>query len=130
MEGRLNAIKSNLSRDGLSLSDCRRINSEIASERANVQRMMHRPGPDPQLMQCIKDNRRDHEDVWQLFQRAKSAGRISPGEARQFQDMEVRLNAIKNNLSRNGLTMPECQRIGQEIDKERKIVKRMSDRPH
>ena len=126
MEGRLNAIKNNLSRDGLSVSECQRINGEIAAERNNVQRMMHRPGPDPQLMQCIKDNRRDHEEVWQLFQRAKSAGRISPGEARHFEAMEQRLGDIKRRLSSDGLSLPECQRIGLEIAKERETVRRMS----
>ncbi len=131
MEGRLNAIKNGLSRDGLSVSECRRINGEIAAERANVQRMMHRsPGPDPHLMHCLKDNRRDHEEVWQLFKRAKAAGRISPGEGRQFQAMEGRLNDIKQILSKDGLAIPECQRINREIAKERANVQRMTERSH
>jgi hypothetical protein len=129
MEGRLNAIKGNLSRDGLTLSDCDRISREIANERATVQRMAATPTHNPQLVRCIQDNRRDHEEVWQLFQRARSAGRISPAEARQFQAMEGRLNAIKGNLSRDGLTLSDCDRISREIDKERKIVQRMTATP-
>jgi|GEM_PF-4530163 len=127
MEGRLNAIKNNLSRDGFTVSECRRINSEIAAERTNVQRMMHRPGPDPQLIQCIKDNRRDHEEVWQLFRRANSAGRISPSEASQFQAMEQHLSDIKSRLSSDGLSLSECQRVGLGIAKEREVVRRMSE---
>jgi hypothetical protein len=127
LERRLDDIRYNLYRDGITLSDCQRLGREIAVERANVQRMTATPVRNPQIDYCRQDNRRDHEDVWQLFLRAKSAGRISKDEARHFKDMEHRLGDIKRRLSFEGLSLSECQAINSEIGRERDAVRRMTD---
>jgi len=127
MENRLNSIKQRLYRSGLTEYECQRISREIDNERAAVQRMAATPAHNPDLSRCIQDNRRAHADVWRDFQRARSAGKISPREERQFHSMEGRLNDIKQKLQRGGLTMTECQRISQEIDRERNAVRRMSE---
>ncbi|HQB38889.1 MAG TPA: hypothetical protein PL053_06400 [Deltaproteobacteria bacterium] len=126
MEQRLNAIKQNLSRGGLTLPECQRISQEIARERATVQRMAATPAQNPQLRQCVQNNNASHAQVWQMFIQARNRGNISPAEQQQFRAMEQRLNAIKQNLSRGGLTLPECQRISQEIARERATVQRMA----
>lgn len=127
LENRLNSIKQRLYRSGLTEYECQRISREIDNERAAVQRMAATPAYNPDLSRCIQDNRRAQSDVWQQFQRARSAGRISPHEERQFRSMEDRLNTIKQRLYRDGLTMSECQRINREIDRERNAVRRMSE---
>ena len=82
--------------------------------------------PSPQLRQCVQNNNASHAQVWQMFIQARNRGNISPAEQQQFRAMEQRLNAIKANLSRGGLTLPECQRISQEIARERATVQRMA----
>ena len=77
------------------------------------------------LMQCMQSNQAAHNQVVQQFQQARSAGRISPAEQQAFQSMEQRLNTIRTNLSRNGLTLPECQQLTREISNERANVQRM-----
>jgi len=129
LERRLDDIRYNLYRDGITLSDCQRLGREIAVERANVQRMTATPVRNPQIDYCRQDNRRDHEDVWQLFLRAKSAERISKGEARLFKDMEHRLSDIKRRLSLDGLSQSKCQAISREIARERESVQRMAATP-
>jgi len=88
------------------------------------------PPQSPQLTQCIQANQRNHAEVWQLFQRARAAGRIAPAEQQQWQAMESRLNAIRSHLAQGGLTLPECQRIAQEISSERAAVQRMAASRH
>ena len=77
------------------------------------------------LMQCMQSNQAAHNQVVQQFQQARSADRISPSEQQAFQSMEQRLNTIRTNLSRNGLTLPECQQLTREISNERANVQRM-----
>lgn len=78
------------------------------------------------LRQCIADNRRDHAEVHQIFQRARRAARISPAEARDFDVMDERLRRHERALARDGLTLDECERIGREIARERDAVRRMA----
>ena len=129
MEQRLNAIRTNISRNGLTLPECQQLTREIATERANVQRMAATPATNPQLTQCVQSNQAAHNQVVQQFQQARSAGRISPAEQQAFQSMEQRLNAIRTNISRNGLTLPECQQLTREIATERANVQRMASTP-
>ena len=82
--------------------------------------------PSPQLRQCVQNNNASHAQVWQMFSQARSRGNISAAEQQQFAAMERRLNTIKMNLSRGGLTLPECQAISREIANERVAVQRMA----
>ena len=90
------------------------------------------PAPPPpdyryqQVQQCRVDNRRAHQDVVDLYERARAAGRINPAEAQQFYAMESRLRDLRGQLARDGLTLPECQYIGGEIGRMRTEVDRMS----
>jgi hypothetical protein len=105
MERTLAAMTQSLNQGGLTLAECQRLTSQIASERATVQRMAATPAVDPRVAQCRTANQRAHSEVVQLFQRARSAGRITPAEAQAFSAMERRLNTISQNLNRGGLTL-------------------------
>lgn len=97
-----------------------------------------RPAPEPvygnpapygaDIRQCVAANRRDHAEVYDLFDRARRNNRISPEEAREFDRMDERLRRYQNVLARNGLTLRECEDIGREIAREREAVYRMSRR--
>ncbi|WP_143086062.1 hypothetical protein [Formivibrio citricus] len=126
MEARLHNHRNMLARDGLTLAECQHIGRELANERAHVQRMAASPAHDPRVRQCRQDNQRAHGEVWQLFQQARAAGRISPAEQQQFSAMEARLNNHRNMLARDGLTLAECQHISREIANERAAVQRMA----
>ena len=84
------------------------------------------PAQNPQLIQCIQSNNAAHAQVWQMFSQARSRGNISAAEQQQFAAMERRLNTIKMNLGRGGLTLPECQALSREIANERVAVQRMA----
>ncbi len=79
-----------------------------------------------QIRLCRADNQRAHAEVLNSYERARSAGRISPGEAQQFNAMDARLRNLRAQLARDGLTMQECQYISAEIARTRDEVARMS----
>ena len=126
MEGRLRKFRADLARDGLSLRDCERIGMAIARERDEVARMSR---SDPGLGRCVADARRSHQDLLALYENARRSGRIDPREAQQFNAMEARLANMRNELARDGLSMPDCQRISAALGRERAEVERMSSRP-
>lgn len=91
------------------------------------------PSPPPdyayeELRRCHADNRRAHAEVIALYERARSAGRISAAEAQQFSEMDTRLRIIAGQLQRDGLTLPECQYISTMLANNRNEVLRMSRR--
>ena len=124
MERRLQGHSQMLNRGGLTLGECQQISRELANERANVQRMAA-SGP-AQVAKCRSDNQRAHAEVMQMFQKARSRGKITPNESRAFSDMERRLQGHSQMLNRGGLTLGECQQIGREIANERANVQRMA----
>lgn len=128
MEGHLHRHREMLARDGLTLPECQQIGRELVRERAEVQRMAASPAHDPRVMQCRRDNQRTHAEVVDLFQRARAAGRINPGEMHRFNEMEGHLQRHREMLARDGLTLPECQQIGRELANERAAVQRMARR--
>ena len=123
MEARLRSAQMELARDGLSLQECQRIGGAIARERSEVARMTR---SDPALARCVADNRRAHQEVAGLYENAKRSGRISPSEAQHFNAMEARLGSARTELARDGLSLQECQRIGNGIARERDEVARMT----
>lgn len=85
------------------------------------------PGYGPgAIRQCIADNRRDYAEVQGLYERARRSNRISPAEAREFNAMDDRLRRYERALASDGLTLPECERIGREIAREHEAVRRMA----
>jgi len=123
MEARLRNLRTDLARDGLTLQDCQRIGGAIARERNEVARMSR---SDPGMERCLTDNRRAHQDVVTQYENAKRAGRINPSEAQRFNAMEARLNNLRNDLRREGMSLQDCQRISGAIAHERDEVTRMS----
>jgi hypothetical protein len=123
MEGRLRDLRIQLGRDGLNLQECQTIRGEIERVRNEVARMARY---DPALAHCMADNRRAHQEVYALYDNARRSGRITPGEAQRFAAMDARLNAIRSDMERPGIILPECQRIGGAIARERDEVIRMT----
>lgn len=123
MEGRLRNLRAALGRDGLSLQECQRIGAEIARERNEITRMSQY---DPAISRCIADNRRAHDDALNRYDSARRAGRINPAEAQRFSSIEGRLKQLRAAYGRDGLTLQECQRIGESIARERQEIIRMA----
>lgn len=123
MEGRLRNVRTQLGRDGLTLNECQYIGGEIARMRDEVYRLAR---VDPALARCTADNRRAHQEVWGLYENARQSGRINPREAQRFNTIEGRLQNLRNDLARDGLTLQDCQRLAGAIAYERDEVTRMS----
>lgn len=125
MEARLRDYRAELARDGMSLNDCRRIGSAIATMLDDVVRMAR---SDPGLGRCLADARRAHGEVHDIYDHARRAGRINPREAREFNAMEGRLADLKADLARDGISMRDCQRINGAIARVREEVEHMAER--
>ncbi len=123
MEARLRNVRMELARDGLSLQECQRIGGAIARERNEVARMTR---SDPAVARCMADNRQAHQGVVGLYENAKRSGRINPREAQRFNAIEARLQNLRADLGRDGISLQECQRIGGTIARERDEVTRMA----
>jgi len=123
MEARLRNMQMELARDGLSLPECQRIGGAIARERDEVARMTR---SDPAAARCMADNRRAHQEVVGLYENAKRSGRINPSEAQRFNAIDARLQNLRADLGRDGISLQECQRIGGTIARERNEVTRMA----
>jgi hypothetical protein len=123
MDARLRNLRFQLGRDGLTLQECQYIGGEIAQMRAEVLRMARY---DPVLARCLADNRQAHQEVLGLYQSARQSGRINPREAQRFNAIEGRLQNLRNDLARDGMTLQDCQRMAGAIALERDEVTRMS----
>jgi len=123
IEGRLGNVRMELARDGLSLQECQRIGGAIARERDEVARMTR---SDAAAARCMADNRRAHQEVVGLYENAKRSGRINPSEAQRFNAIDAKLQNLRAELGREGISMQECQRIGGAIARERAEVTRMA----
>jgi hypothetical protein len=123
MEARLGNVRMELARDGLTLQECQRIAGAIARERNEVARMTR---SDPAVARCMGDNRRAHQEVVGLYDNAKRSGRINPSEAQRFNAIDARLQNLRADLGRDGISLQECQRIGGAIARERDEVTRMA----
>jgi hypothetical protein len=123
MDAQLRSWRAQLGRDGMTLQECQFISGEIARTRGEVARMSRY---DPVLARCIADNRQMHQDTLAIYENARLAGRIDPYEAQRFSVMEERLRLMSTDVSRGGLSLPDCQRIGGAIVQEREEVQRMA----
>lgn len=123
IDGRLRNLRAQLARDGLTLQECQYLGGEIAQARRDVARMAT---SDPALARCMADNRWAHQDLLNMYDNARRAGQIHPGEAQRFNAMEARLQNFKNDLARDGISLQDCQRIGGAIAADRNEVIRMS----
>ena len=124
VEGRLNTLSQNLNKGGLNFTECQQLTQAIATERASVVRMA--ATPDPRIAQCRTANQKAHSEVMQLYNRARSSGKINPKEAQAFAAIEGRLNTLSQNLNKGGLNFNECQQLTQAIATERASVQRMA----
>jgi hypothetical protein len=119
MQAQLQNLRTALARDGLSLQDCQIIGNQIAQNRDEIIRMSKH---DPGVARCVADNRAAHDAVYALYNDGVRNGRINPGEAQRFAQMEKRLAAYQADARRDGLTLAECSKIGQAIARERAVV--------
>lgn len=122
MDAQLRNVAFQLGRDGLNLPECQYISSELARMRDALYRMSRR---DPALARCMADNRWAHQDVTEMYESARRNGQIHPGEAQRFRTMEARLQNLRSELARDGISYQDCQRIGGTIARERDEVIRM-----
>lgn len=123
LEARLRDMRIQLGRDGLSLQECQYLRGEIERMRQDVARMARR---DPALRHCLQDNRRAHQEVHALYDDARRRGRITRGEAQRFAAIDARLNALRGDLERPGMTLADCQHISGALARERDEVIRMT----
>jgi hypothetical protein len=79
--------------------------------------------------ECREHNGKEHAAVMKMHADAKKAGNISKGEEKQFHDMEMRLRQHRAVLSRDGLTLAECEKLGKEIAHEKTVVAKMAASP-
>ncbi len=120
---RLNNINAQLNRGGLNLQECQYISNVLASDRQEVIRMSRR---DPALARCQMDNQRAHQDAVNLYEDARRRGRINPAEQQHFNAMQGQLQNLRAALARDGLTLRDCQGIGNQIAQNREEIVRMS----
>ena len=78
------------------------------------------------LAQCSAGNQKMREETRQHYVRARAEGAITPMEQEAFEKTEQRLDQKTQELARDGLTMPECEALAQEVDEQRKRVERMA----
>lgn len=123
MDDRLRRYERALARDGLTLPECEHIGREIAREREAVRRMARF---DDGVAPCRDEARRAHGEVVRMYQDADRAGRINPGERRQFNDMVERLRRHEAALARDGMTLGECRQLQSMIADDREAVRRMT----
>jgi len=131
-EQRLRHIAQALSRGGLTLDECLSLSQELSQQRNIVARMAASGGPSP-VSQCRAQNSQIHMDTVRYYQRARSAGRISPAEAQHYRELRQRLSRYANVLSRDGLSLNECRSITRVLLNDRNTVMRMArtpDAPH
>ncbi len=79
-----------------------------------------------EMMRCRAENQQAHAEVLDIYTAAGRSGRISPSEGQQFNAMEARLRNYRADLSHDGLSLQDCQRIGAAIARERDEVARMA----
>jgi hypothetical protein len=122
IEGELQNQRAGLARNGLTLQECQRIGVAIGHERDEVVRMAHH---DPGVAHCVADNRRARDDLYNVYDTAVRAGRIEAREAQKFQTIDMRMSDFQAEIRRDGLSLPECQRVGVGIARERALVDEM-----
>ena len=79
-----------------------------------------------EIRRCRADNRRAHAEVVDMYEQARRTGRINPAEQQQFNAIDARLRNLRIQLGHDGLTLQECQYIGNVIASDRNEVIRMS----
>jgi hypothetical protein len=120
---RLRRHEAGLARNGMTLGECRQLQSMIADERDVVRRMSRN---DPGVGQCRRDNQRAHADVMAMFAEAERSGRITQRERRRFDDLQRRFRSYEDQLRSNGLTLAECQALGRTIASDAREVRQMA----
>jgi hypothetical protein len=123
MDGRVRAIAFQLERDGLSMDECVYIRNSLEQNRIEVLRMSR---SDPAVGRCMADNRRVHQDTVALYENARNSGRINPAEAQRFQAMEARLNNLRRDLARDGISLQDCRILANTLARDQEDVARMS----
>ena len=84
---------------------------------------------DPKLHECRQHNMAEHRQVMEIHAKAKKEHMISKGEEKSFHEMEQRLHAHQAALSKDGLTLAECERLGKEIAHEKERIEKMAATP-
>jgi len=127
MESRINPISQPLNKDGQSLAECQGVTSKIAAERANLLRMVQASAQNSTVAQCRRANLKAYSEVFQIYQDARAAGRMSaPFQAMAWVNISGHLNTMKTTLNKYGLPLTECQDITRQIAAERDKVKQMA----
>jgi hypothetical protein len=123
MVERMRRHEAAMSRDGMTLGECRQLQALIADEREAVRRMSRH---DPGVAQCRRDNQRAHADVMRMFADAERTGRISERERRRFDELQRRFRDYEATLKSDGLSLSDCQALGRTIASDAREVRRMT----
>ena len=128
MEARIMALRRRFSKDGLSLNECQFLTKEYNAEKVQVQLMIaglaptHSPPVDPKMRACLVYNAKIDREIDGIYLQAKAAGKITPAEAAQYQQLERNIAMMRANMQKGGLTLAECQQMSKAYDAEKVSV--------
>jgi hypothetical protein len=125
---RLEALAARLARDNLTLSDCRQLGTEVAEERAQLQRLAPPPPPAQAVVaapaastpaQCREAHGRTYNDLAQTYARVVGAGPIAPEAVAPLQALSQRLTQLHGLIGNPGATGLDCAAVGKALEQAR-----------
>jgi hypothetical protein len=84
---------------------------------------------DPKVAECRAHNQAEHKSLMEMHAKAMKEHMISPQEQKEFRAMEGRLARHRQVLSKGGLTLAECDKLGKEIAHEKTVLAKMASTP-
>lgn len=124
IDARLRSVSQRLNKN-LTPSDCQRLASEIAAERANLQKITAN-APDPRVDQCRSQTSRAVQSSSQLFGQACKMGYLSQGDAQVCSEIEKRRSKIIQDLSKRNMTLADCQQFSSEVVRDQSTLQRVA----
>lgn len=77
------------------------------------------------IAECRAGNVKLDAEIDALYIKAKQAGKITPVEAKRYQQMEEAISARRKKLAGDGFTLADCNTMTQEYEKEKAEVIKM-----
>lgn len=114
LEAGIRARRIELARDSFTLAGCRTMTTLFQAEKTKVLKMAETAAArnvqeQADLAECLMANGKLFGAIDALFVRAKRDGMISPAEATRFQQLEARMLARVDGVSRKGFTLADCR---------------------
>jgi hypothetical protein len=81
---------------------------------------------DPKLRECMTVNGKQHQALMNQHAAASKAGRIGPKEEAAFKGMEERMRKMRADLAKDGFTLEDCHKMGQQIAMEQRTLNNMA----